>query len=243
MTQTVTEPKLAEWFGEFYGHDLSFLHCEIKAIQNIDAKILKKEPELLGTKWFDYRRMHPTKATYLFAKCYNRAYKDFMRLTFDHVRGQYMRPFRGTSDDFMDAKERKALWQLRQTADAVGIRYEFFLRHAMNWKVAHNWHHAPRPSHINANEELLVDVGLAWEDECRNSLQICKDERYLAKNWFGHADQVAYENFLIGQIRQRIHKQYSLSAALYQYGVLRIEAALREFPPGLVDSALLLADE
>jgi hypothetical protein len=241
MTQlNPVEPELAEWFGEFYGHDLSFLHCEIKAIEHIEGKLLKKEPELLGTKWFDYRRMHPTKATYLFAKCYDRAYKDFMILTLDHVRGQFMRPFKG-GDDFMDAKERKALWQLRQTADMAGIRYEFFLRHAMNWKVAHNWHHAPRPSHINANEELLVDVGLAWEEECRNSLQICKDERYLAQNWFGHADQIAYENFLIGQIRQRRHPQYSLSAALYTHGVLRIEAALREFPPGLVDSALSLA--
>ncbi|MFT4064250.1 hypothetical protein [Paraburkholderia sp.] len=240
MTQpAITEPKLTEWFGEFFGHDLSFLHCEVAAIQNIDGKLLKKEPELLGLKWFDYRRMHPVKATYLFAKCYERAYQDFMRMTKDHERGRYMKPFKG--QDFMEAKERKSLWQLRQTADQLGIRYEFFLRQAMTWKVAHNWHHAPRPAHINANDELLADVALAWEEECRNSLQICKDERYLASSWFGHSDQIAYENFLIGQINQRIHKQYSLSAALYTYGVLRIEAALRAFPPGIVNEALSLA--
>ena len=55
MTQMIiAEPKLQEWFGDFYGHDLSFLHCEVAAIANIDGKLLKREPELLTTKWFDY---------------------------------------------------------------------------------------------------------------------------------------------------------------------------------------------
>lgn len=242
MTQvTQVEPKLAEWFGDFYGHDLSFLSCEVKAIANIEGKLLKREPELLTMKWFDYRRMHPTKASYLFAQCYQKAYQDFMVTTFDHARGRFMRPFKG-GEDFMNAREKKALWQLRQTADQLGTRYDFFLRFAMKWKVAHNWHHAPRPSHINANDELLADMALAWEEECRNSLQICKDERYQAVNWFGHADQIAYERFLIGQIKQRAHHHFSLSAALYTHGVLRIEAALAEFAPGTIEQAIQFAN-
>jgi hypothetical protein len=165
-----------------------------------------------------------------------------MVTTFDHERGRFMRPFKG-GEDFMVAKEKKALWMLRQTADQLGTRYDFFLRFAMNWKIAHNWHHAPRPSHINANEEMLAELVIAWEEECRNSLQICKDERYLAQNWFGHADQIAYEDFLIAQIKQRRHHQYSLSAALYTHGVLRIERALAEFPPGVVSQAIDLVSE
>jgi hypothetical protein len=243
MTQvTIAEPKLTEWFGEFYGHDLSFLHCEVAAIANIDGKILKREPELLTKKWFDYRRMHPTKATYLFAQCYLKAYQDFMVTTLDFERGKFMRPFKG-GPDFMVAKEKKALWQLRQTGDQLGIRYNFFLRFAMNWMMARSWHHAPRPSHMNANDEMLADMVLAWEEECRNSLQICADERYLAANWFGHADQIAYEAFLIKQIKQRAHPKFSLSAALYTHGILRIEAALAHFPAGVVDAALQIAGE
>jgi len=241
MTQTIiTEPKLKEWFGDFYGHDLSFLRCEVAAIANIDGKLLKREPELLTTKWFDYRRMHPTKATYLFAQCYLKAYQDFMVTTLDYQRGKFMRPFKG-SEDFMQAKEKKALWMLRQTGDQLGIRYNFFLRFAMNWMMARSWHHAPRPSHINANEEMLAEMVIAWEEECRNSLQICQDQRYLAANWFGHADQIAYEQFLITQIKQRRHAHYSLAAALYTHGVLRIEAAIQNFPPGTLDQALKLA--
>jgi hypothetical protein len=242
MTQVtqVDEPKLAEWFGDFYGHDLSFLHCEVKAIANIEGRLLKREPELLTTKWFDYRRMHPTKATYLFAQCYQKAYQNFMIVTLDHERGRFMKPFKG-GPDVLEAREKKSLWQLRQTADQLGVRYDFFLRFAMNWKIAHNWHHAPRPSHMNTNEEMLADLVLAWEEECRNSLQICHDERYRAENWFGHADQIAYEAFLVAQIKQRRHHHYSLAAALYTHGVLRIEAALREFPPGVVEQAIAYA--
>lgn len=243
MTQAVAqEPKLAEWFGEFYGHDLHFLHCEVLAIQNIPAKLLKKEPELHATRWFDYRRMHPTKATYLFYAMYVRAYRDFITKTRDRGMGSGILPFKGVKGDFMNAKEKQALWRLRQVADSLGLRYDFFLRFAMNWKIEHNWHHVPRPVHLAANEEMLADCMLAWEQECRNSLQLCKDERYLAQNFFGHADQLAYEAFIVGQIKTRAHPKYSLHAALYTYGVLRIEAALMHFSRDQVEAALLLAE-
>lgn len=237
----VQEPKLAEWFGPFFGHDLDFLGCEVRTIQNVPAKLLKKEPELHLTRWFDYRRMHPMKATYLFYDMYVRAYRDFITKTFDRGMGSGILPFAGIKGDFLNAREKLSLWRLRQLVDSLGMRYDFFLRFGMNWKIEHNWHHVPRPGHLASNEEMIADCMIAWEEECHNSLQICKDERYLAANFFGHVDQLAYENFLIGQIKTRQHAKYSLHAALYIYGVLRIEAALAHFQPGQLEDALKLA--
>lgn len=240
-------PKISrpcDWLGLFYGHDLNFLDCEVLALANVPAPLLKKESSLMGKKWFDYRRLHPTKATYLFAHYYVRAYQGFMMATFD-VRGRYMRPFKEL--DVMQAHEKLAVWRLRQLVDDLGMRYDFFLQHAFKGYSHSGWflkkmdkgsRAAPRPSHINANADLITNVMMQWEEECASRIQWPRDPRYKAENFFGHVDQLAWEDWLVGQIAQRRHPQYALQTALYIESALRIEKAVASFDERVVDEAV-----
>jgi hypothetical protein len=228
-------PKLTEWFGFFYGHDLGLLHAELLAIQHIPAALLKKEAALYRVKWFDYRRMHPTKATYLLAQCYNRAYQDCMSVMRDRS-GKFMRGFKGM--DFMESRERLSFWRLRQLIDSLGIRYDFFLRRAMTWHIEAGWLQPPRPSHLATNQDMITDVMMAWEEECAARIQFPKDTRYKVANFFGHVDQLDWETHLVAQIKTRRHPQYSLHASLYIEQTLRIETALREFDERVVRAAI-----
>jgi hypothetical protein len=233
-------PRYSDWFGYFFGHDLDFLHAELLALQHIDDGLLKKEAELFRTKWFDYRRMHPTKATYLLAHEYNKAYGYCMGIMKD-AGMRFMKGFKGM--DCMKAYEKKSFWRLRQLIDGLGIRYDFFLHEAMKWYIANGYRQPPRPSHIGANADLITDIMLRWEEECAGRIQWPKDTRYKAKNFIGHVDQLDWELWLVGQINQRRHPQYALSTALYIEGSLRIEAAIQHFPERVVDQAIAEAHQ
>jgi len=225
----------ADWLGYFYGHDLNLLHAELLAIQHVPDSLLKKEAALMRTKWFDYRRMHPTKSTYYLAQCYNRAYQDCVSVMKDRS-GKFMRGFKGL--DVLQSKEKLAFWRLRQLIDSLGMRYDFFLRHAMDWHVLNGWLQPPRPSHLGANQDMITDVMMAWEEECAARLQFCKDERYKSRNFFGHIDQIAYEDFIVAQLGMRRHPQYGLHAALYIEDAIRIERALQAFDHRVVQAAI-----
>jgi hypothetical protein len=228
------------WLGNFFGGNLGFLNYEILTIQHIPVKEMKAEAELMGLKWFDYRQLHPMKATYYFAKCYTVAYQDFYRKSLNAEAAQYVRFLKG--HDFLEARENKSIWKLRQLCDRMGMRYDFFLGFAM--KRHHKMMdctgkiYAPRPAHLLCNEELIADAMLAWEEQCQISMQVARNPWYRVSNFNGHKDQLAHEAFVIAQINTRQHKQYSLHAALYLYDTVRIEEALRQFDAGLVDLAI-----
>lgn len=228
--------------NQYYGSTTDRDHCEVLAIQYIDHKLLTAEARLYNLKWFDYRAMHPVLATYLFVHHYNSAYGTFMGQAYN-MEKRFMNAFKGK--DFMSAREKKSFWKLRQTVDELGIRYEFFMRAAMNWYHARGWTQAPRPQHVNSNAEMIVDVTNLWVEECRAKIQFATSPRYTAAAFVGGADQLAYEAFIVDQIGHRAHPKYALNAALYVFDALRIETAVRHFPTHVVADAGLycLADD
>jgi hypothetical protein len=226
---------MIECYGPYFGQTLSFAECEVLAIANIDRRLLAGESKLYGDKWFDYRPLHPTMATYLCVHHYNRAYGDFMGQCFDHGK-RFMVGFKGK--DFMNSREKQSFWKLRQKIDALGVRYDFFMREAMKWCIEHGWRQPPRPAHIAANDELIVDVSNRWAMECRAKIQFAVAPRYAVEQFVGGADQLAYEDYLITNIMQRPHPRFALHAALYVYGALRIEAALARLPDAAIEGAM-----
>jgi len=226
---------MIECYGAFFGQTLTFAECEVLAIANIDRRILAVETKLYASKWFDYRALHPAMATYLCVHYYNRSYGDFVGQCFDRGK-RFMVGFKGK--DFMNSREKQSFWKLRQRIDELGIRYDFFMRKAMDWCIAHGWRQPPRPAHIASNAELIVDVANAWAMECRAKIQFAVDPRYTAERFVGAADQLAYEDYLLAAIMQRAHPKFALQSALYVYGALRIEAALARCPLSAIESAI-----
>jgi len=221
--------------GAFFGSALDFHQCEILAIANIDRRLLAHETALYGQKWFDYRPLHPTLATYLFAHHYNRAYGAFMGQYFDHKK-RFMAAFKGK--DVMAARERKSFWKLRQKCDELGVRYDFFCRVTMEWCAINGWKQPPRPAHAATNAELLVYVANRWAQECRGRIQWAHDPRYTTRNWCGAPDQAAYEAHVLDAIKSKPLPQYALHTALYVFDALRIEAAIEKLPESAVDQAV-----
>lgn len=227
------------WLGNFFGGNLGFLNYEVLTIQHINHKEARVEPELMATKWFDYRRLHPMQATYYFVKCYHDAYRDFFRKAIDSARAPFVR---GIKDhDFLNAKEKMTFWRLRQNCDRLGLPYDFFLRFAMSHHhrmIGDGKVFAPRPNQFVKNEELFADALIAWENHCKATLKVACDPYYRASNYTGSRDQQAHEAFVIGQIKQRSVPRFSLHAAMYLYDVVRIEEALRQFDQQVVEDAI-----
>lgn len=219
----------------FFGSDLTGEQADQIAIARIPSKVLALEPELMRSKWFDYRLMHPTVATYAFVKEYSRAYSRYIATTQDVERAPFVKGFKG--QDFAESRECKTFWLLRQTADKLGIRYDFFCQWAVNFCIAGGWRQPPRPSHIYTNEEMLAWILEHWLDECEARLQFTKHSHYMVENFTGTEQQLAYEQWLMEQIGKRQRRKYSLHAAIYVEGRLRVEAAIERFGADLVNES------
>lgn len=219
----------------YFGSDIDFQTAEVLAIAHIGRKILADEARLYRHKWFDYRMLHPTQATYLLVHHYNAAYGMFMATCKDMGK-RGMPGFKGK--DFLAGREKQSFWKLRQKIDELGIRYDFFCREAMNWCMASGWRQPPRPAHISSNADMIVHIQNLWAAECRAKIQFATSPRYCVEAFCGAPDQLAYEEHIIAAIMQKPHPKYALHAALYIHDALRIEAAIAKLPADAIDAAL-----
>lgn len=222
-------------FGPFYGQDLTTDEADAIAISHIPGKVLAAEPGLMRSKWFDYRLLHPTVATYLFAQCYSKAYQRYVAVTQDHERALFVKGFKGK--DFIDNREKVTFWKLRQKCDELGMRYDFFLQNAVNFCIANGWKQPPRPAHIYTNPDMIVDIMDSWHHETKARLQFPKDAHYRVENFTGSPDQLAFEAWLLDHVATRQHRKYSLHASIYVEGMMRIESAIERFGAETVSDA------
>lgn len=230
--------EIEQTHGAFFGSALDSQSCEVLAIAKIDRKLLAAETKLYDTKWFDYRPLHPTMATYLLAHHYNRAYGDMMGQCFDHGK-RFMAAFKGK--DVMACREVKSFWKLRQKIDELGIRYDFFVREVMNWCADNGWKQPPRPSHAATNPDMIIHIANLWALECRAKIQWARSPRYTASAFVGAPDQIAYEEYILDSIMKRPAPRYSIHAALYLYDALRIESAVARLPEAAVREAMQIS--
>lgn len=224
----------------YFGSELDVDSLDILSIQHIDRKLLAHEPALMRRKWFDYRPLHPAQATYLMVHHYSRAYGEFIGKTLD-VKRRFTQVIKGK--DFMNAREVKSFWRLRQQIDGLGMRYEFFLRAAMAWLIERGWGkgapHPPRPAHLMREDEMVQDICNAWHRECRAKIQYAQHPRFTVDAWVGAPDQLEYEQWLVSQIKLRPHPRFALASALYEFDALRIEAAIEHFPDQALHEAIV----
>ena len=195
----------------YLGAALTWDDCEMLAIARISEPHRRGEPDLFQTKWFDYRAIHPVAATYMYADRYAAAVRDIYAQTRDVDDAETITPFE--PDDVFNCRELLGFWLARQALDRIGVRYEFALRYAMNRFALRGWHYFPRPNQLYT-EELLLDVKDAWNEECKNSLQIAKHERFQTANYIAHPDQIAYQTWIMSQVVTREHQHRPLSRLL-----------------------------
>lgn len=113
----------------YLGMEFSPLLCDKFAIAKIDKSVLAEDVELFETKWWDYRTMHPTQATLYFHQQYKLIGADFVAKYVDMDMGKGMR-IGHARNDLRAAKvhQVRGFWRARQTADAIGVPYDVYLR-------------------------------------------------------------------------------------------------------------------
>lgn len=241
MNPSLPKSEYLNWTGEFYNDNLAFDHYEILTINHVPPKERKIETELMTTKWFDYRLMHPMYATYYFYHLFVKEYQAFIAKHINFESAPFIFPFKGDARrDFLRATEKLSIWRLRQKADMLGIRYDFFLKTAFNKiyrMIAGGRVVPPRPAMLG-KEDLLAEIHNEWSDMCKASLQIACSPYFHVSNFDNSLIQRDHERFVLSQVAQRSVPYYSLSACLHDYEVISIEAALQSFDQQTVDLAI-----
>lgn len=107
----------------------------INAVKFLSPESLAREPELVATKWPEYRHLSPQHANILFAEEYNQALKAFYRrdvdaLTLAKVRGLDLVAIQWPKQKMGNRAKGGTLTSInaaRQFADSIGFRYREFL--------------------------------------------------------------------------------------------------------------------
>mgnify|MGYP006425853847 CR=1 FL=1 len=196
------------------------------AIAFVDAKHFAGESALFESKWWDYRMMHPTKATLLFAHSYKRAIKRALRIRSDIYRAAN---YKGLKDPslFMNAKATyTGMWKARQEADRHGIPYEFWCWQAMVYAEERNWSYLPKPQQLystkphkkaRAGDPSIVEhIQMAWATKWLDSLVTAVDPFYCLDHYRKHPYQIAYQRELWGRVNNANLRPETIGYLVYE---------------------------
>lgn len=217
----------------YFGSDLGSDAYELLACTRIAAPYRELESDVLCKKWFDYMSIHPAQATYLFAHQYQEAARRFFASTRDIRGAQEIKAFQ--PDDIFQSRELTAMWRARQSFDMIGCRYEWGLNFAFSRAVNRGWHYFPRPNQLYA-QDLLLDLKVAWLQNCKDLFQTVQNERFRLENYNGHPDQLAFLKWAAEQVKKRRQPQVLLGR-LFKERMMSERVAIAIFGHDLVTQA------
>ena len=176
---------------------LSDLQWDLEALRVIPENLRQNEAKLFLTKDWDYREMHPAKATALYAHCYGQTYMEAVARRAGDVHNA--RPFKGENwNPFEEAPVRaRAFWKGRQLCDEAGMPYEFYM--GMFFSIAEDYfEELPRPQELYRKFEA-AKVLEVWDGmETIGLIRYPESECYkLRYNWGNKPCQVAFEKYLV----------------------------------------------
>jgi len=199
---------------DFPGIDWSITQCDALAISHVPVNLLAEEADLFQTKHWDYRFLHPTQATQLFAHCYAQAKKHAVERRTDIWVGRNMKGIKAESVFDLTRQSITGFWKGRQMADRLGIPYDFYCEYAMLFADVARWDNLPTPvqtysmnvpEHLRTTDyavSMVQFIGSRWNDRCANQNVYATHPAYLSENYSGGSAQNAYLNYLSDKIRE-----------------------------------------
>ena len=237
-----------ETINDYFGVEMTLDDCNIVASWIPTKQMIKDEPALMSTKWFDYRGMHPTHLGYLWAFYYREAYKRFTAAYRDAVIGQYVNGIAGKDVFGLVGKGKnmklcpsaKAVWRARQMADKHGIPYDFYIRAVLTHADKTGWVRAPRPQHMYSED--MVSVALeAWESKNGTQIVTAENKSFLAVNYEGKSNQRDYQMYLASSIKKRARREFGVHYCMIEKEQLLEEFAVKLFGETVVNKAKKLS--
>jgi hypothetical protein len=183
---------------KFHGDKVEGAQLELLAL-GIDASHRAAEPELMRCKWFDYRRLHPTTATYLFAHHYKQAVRTWAETTHDLEGASKVRAF--APADIFKGREATAMWNARACADSLGMPYDLFFSMTAQRAMNQLWSKFPRPNQLYG-EEVVIDLKAMFDELCATTLVYSRDPWFKVPQFFGHAVQLEHREHVLQRLQQ-----------------------------------------
>lgn len=205
---------------EYIGKDLDKKQCELLSMK-IDPAHRQGEAELIKTRWFDYHRLHPVQATYLYAHLYKEQTRIFHESFIDIRTVEKARAF--WPDDIFMSRDMTSMWMARRQADALGVPYEFALQFGMKRAFDRTFQSFPRPNQLYG-EDFEIDLKAAWQESLSTKLRYSRMPQFRAENYRGTASQRMHLDFVMSQILARpALSRANLLGRMFHEGVLSPE--------------------
>lgn len=245
----------------YIGENLSDAECDLIAITRFSNKLFEGESYLQQHCFFDYRHMHPTKRTYLFAheymKSYKALYERYINIDSENIYG-LSRPNDPLDNEPPRNKTAKlrtptCLWTARQVADGACIPYDFYTSAALNYLFQDRFHKAilgqNADSKVRLNiqasalysDAVLTHVTEKWKDYTNARMIWSENERlaFTEKEMNGkakpHPYKLDYERYIAKQIMNRHMRIYAIQSALAKRAMRNVLAE-RAFGSELKDT-------
>lgn len=207
--------------------DMSTEEMDSVVIDAVPRELLTREPDLMRSKWFDYRILHPWQATAIFLEAYRSEHGWIMRKREDFTTHWFKRGI--TLARLHNAKpgQMVSVWKARQAADSIGAPYDFYCRSLLDWAEKRNWENLPRMNQLYSDDHIAVSKEM-WEDGKRYRLRTATEpcfHRDAGDEWY----QRDYRLFLVEQVRMRSCPEFSLATLVYQHEHLSERDVVQHF--------------
>ena len=233
---------------EYVGSFKSSEQYSLNVLLSIDAKLTHGESDLFVTKWWDYKRLHPMDATFIFAHYYAEQMKTEMNRRKGHNRRGYYKALKSPSLLKCSKKEITGIWKARQKADELGIPYDFYCAAATKYADKFKWKHLPRPWQMYGQSSKYVGeewyktmvqyITDAWAERTAAEPQFSKDDFYKIENFSKHVYQVRHQLAVLTYIDTLQSKHIAMYSFIHKDKILipgMVKAYYREDAPDLLE--------
>ncbi|MET4200746.1 hypothetical protein [Bradyrhizobium sp. LA6.12] len=220
--------------------DRTFVEKCFEAALKLSAKEGSQEHSLMTTKWFGYRFMHPMDATNLFAEQYLQAYRRKWARNFaTNEAAEKLAFHRG---NWRSSKtEFTACWKARQFVDRLGLPYDFFCEHALEFFLRRGYQKPPRPNQLYCERNappLAEYIAEVWTAHNEAYFMVSNLPQYHLSNFSAHLNQYAHQDWVVRVVRERHMKPALIARVCQELKLLPLDRAYFEFGPRRVELAL-----
>lgn len=177
---------------------MSDLQWDDETLRVIPLKDRQSEISLYDTKWWDYRDLHPAKATAMFAAAYHRALE-----CSTERRGSFL-DLRVKINPFDEVPVRAiAFWRARKFCDEHGFPYDFYCN-VFFGQAEDYFPKMPRPQEMWRKDVAMV-VYEAWQNlEESGQIQYPTNPLYHVRyNWDDKPCQHAWEEYYLKRLMEK----------------------------------------
>jgi len=223
----------------YFGSNLTTDVYDELAYLGIKDKFLVNESDLFLSKWLDYRHLHPTSATYLYAYHFTCEYRKVYQKLRDKEKGKYVTGTKGK--DALKKKSSSGFWKGRQSADEIGMPYNLYIGSALRFLTQDNiWQRIPNPLQLYSDKVKIFMID-EWANMLKTSI-LEPDTSFLSNdNDFSTHHKQLIERYLCEQIINRANPIFGLSHFMFERQLITETLALQYFSVETIQKARRLA--